>query len=292
MDTDGRFERLTDGIVELTVATAYGPRVVGFSLAGGTNVFAELGNLGIDLPDGRTYTLRGGHRLWVAPEVPELTYVPDDHPVAVESSPGRISLQATDNGETGIDKTIEMSVDAGIVTVTHTLRNRLAEVIGVAPWAITQLQPGGTAILPLPLDPVDQYGLQPNSSVVLWPYTGTADNPFVMKDRLLLLDAARRTQTKVGIALHRGWLAYSRDGLVFVKRSSHQPDGRYLDMGASGQCYSNPDFLELESLGEQTQLAQGESVTHIETWELHSIDPRTPPHEIPGLLDLDGGRPS
>ena len=92
---------------------------------------------------------------------------------------------------------------------------------------------------------------------MIWPYTGVADNPFVMHNRLVLLDADRSSATKIGVALERGWIAYVRNGVVFVKRSVHRTGARYLDLGASGQCYSNPDFIELETLGPQTHLEPG-----------------------------------
>ena len=258
-------------------------------MKGGENVFAELGDMGIDLPDGGKYHLRGGHRLWAAPEVPAVTYEPDDDEVTVaESADGLVVRQRGASGA-GIGKTIKVSLSDGAVRVTHALTNERSDTVDVAPWAITQLRAGGTAIIPLPLDPADAHGLQPNGSIVIWPYTGVADNPFVMHNRLVLLDADRSSATKIGVALERGWIAYVRNGVVFVKRSVHRTGARYLDLGASGQCYSNPDFIELETLGPQTHLEPGESARHTETWELHTVEPSTPPEQIPDILNLDGG---
>ncbi len=244
--------------------------------------------MGIDLPDGRRYTLRGGHRLWAAPEIPEITYEPDDEPVGIAVTSNQIVASGPSTASIG--KSITANLKNDRVEVVHTLTNQGGEQIDVAPWAITQLVPGGTAVVPLPEPLADPHGLQPNASVVLWPYTGVGDSPFVLRDRLLLLDGDRDTATKVGVALTRGWLAYVRNGIVFVKRAEHRSGGNYLDLGASGQCYSSPDFLELETLGELATLDPGESVTHVETWELHAVAADTPPHEIPALLNLDGGR--
>ena len=275
--------------VAIGVATAFGPRVTSLSEPGGDNIFAELGGMGIGLPDGRTYLLRGGHRLWVAPEVPETTYEPDAGPViAVETSTG-ISISQAASDAVGIEKTIDISLAGGSVVVTHTLTNRGNAPLRLAPWAITQLAVGGTAIVPLPRDLADPHGYQPNASVVLWPYTGVDDDPFRLHDRLILLDANRSTPTKLGTSLDRGWLAYARDGVVFVKWSQHIVGGTYVDRNASGQCYCSAEFLELETLGQLTDLEPAESATHVESWELHRVSPTAPPEDIPALLHLDGG---
>ncbi len=281
--------RLTNGTVELRVATGFGPRITWFSEPGGDNVLAELGDLGIDLPDGRTYLLRGGHRLWAAPEVPEVTYEPDNDPVLVTESPSQLKLQQSASETVGIEKMIGVSLQDDSAVLTHTLTNRAIHPLQVAPWAITQLGVGGTAIIPLRQDLADPHGYQPNVAIAIWPYSGVNDNPFLMHDRLLLVDGNRTTPTKIGTSLDRGWLAYSRNGLVFVKRSQHVDGGTYVDLDASAQCYAGADFVELETLGQFTSLEAGASVTHIESWELHRIDPTTPPQDIPSLLDLDGG---
>ncbi len=39
-------------------------------------------------------------------------------------------------------------------------------------------------------------------------------------------------------------------------------------MGCSSECYCNDQFLELETLGPKTKLNPGESVSHVEIWEL------------------------
>lgn len=259
-------------------------------MRGGLNSLAELGDLSIDLPDGRAFLLRGGHRLWAAPEVPEITYEPDNEPVSVERAAECITATQTAPATLAIGKSIEVSLVDGGVSLNHRLTNQGTVPIDVAPWSITQLPVGGTAIIPLRLEPADPNRLQPNSSVVVWPYTGVADDPYSTENRLLIVGGSRTSATKLGTSLDRGWLAYVRDGLVFVKRATHHPGGRYLDLGASGQCYAGPHFVELETLGQQTVLAPGESTTHRETWELHNVPTDTPPGLIPELLNLDRNR--
>ena len=109
--------------VGIDLATGFGPRVIALRPDGGDNLFAEFGDLGIDLPDGRRFLFRGGHRLWLAPEVPESTYEPDDDPV--DAGGDDISAYATGHGQ-GVEKTIRVSVnrDAAVVTVDHFVTNR------------------------------------------------------------------------------------------------------------------------------------------------------------------------
>ena len=284
-------EHLSNGSLELTVATGFGPRITEFALRDDRNSLAELGEMAIELSCGRAYRMRGGHRLWVAPEVPEITYEPDNDPVAVARSGDTVVVTQSAPPRVPIEKAMAVTLRAASVEIRHRVTNRGHQEVELAPWAITQLPPGGTALLPLPVEPADPHGLQPNASVVLWPYTAVNDSPFTIRDRILLLDAVGHEATKVGTQLIRGWLAYALDGLVFVKRAAHVAGGRYLDMGASGQCYSCLDFFELETLGEQQLIAPGAAVEHRETWELHRIDPETPHQEIPKLLNLDGGEP-
>jgi hypothetical protein len=123
--------------------------------------------------------------------------------------------------------------------------------------------------------------------IVLWPYTGETDTPFQLRDRTILLDSNRTSPTKVGISLDRGWLAYVREGLVFVKRAAHVTGSDYPDLGASGQCYAGADFLELETLGALLTLAPGERATHTETWELRRLDSPVAAAEIARSLNLD-----
>lgn len=221
--------------------------------------------------------------------MPEVTYAPDDHPVTVVESPSGIEVTGAADSTVGIRKKLSISLHDGSVHLTHQITNDSHEPRTVAPWAITQLPVGGTALFPLRTGTADPHGLQPNAEVVVWPYTGIDDTPFEMSKRNLLISSDRTAATKIGTRLDRGWLAYVHHDLVFAKWARHDPDGTYLDRGASAQCYSSPDFVELETLGPVVTLQPGESTAHEEVWRLYTIAPDTPPGAIPDLLELDGG---
>src|ERR1043165_757231 len=70
---------VTNGEIELVVTGDVGPRIMHFAFAGGANFFKEfddqMGTSGED-----AWQPRGGHRLWIAPEDPVLSYAPDNLP--------------------------------------------------------------------------------------------------------------------------------------------------------------------------------------------------------------------
>lgn len=249
--------------VGIDLATGFGPRVIGMRPAGHSNLFAELGDLAIDLPDGRHYCFHGGHRLWLAPEVPEITYAPDDDPV--DAGGDNLTVWAT--GRSGdVEKTIRIEVagEEAMATVDHAVTNGGDRPIRPALWAITQLRPGGTALLPFTTNPSDPHGLQASTGLVGWPYTDWAALEF--DDGVIYIDGTRETPTKVGTALSRGWLAYVIDGWLFAKYATVGESS--LDLGATGQIYACADFVELETIGVPLTLEPGETAQHREMWRV------------------------
>src|SRR5438128_10496425 len=76
--------RVSNGEVELIVTADVGPRVIRYGFVGGQNLFKEyaeqVGGAGEE-----KFQLRGGDRVWKAPEDPIATWAPDN--VAVEITP-------------------------------------------------------------------------------------------------------------------------------------------------------------------------------------------------------------
>jgi len=258
--------------VSLWVTTSVGPRILGLALQGGENLFAELPGVTFPCPGAGEYTVRGGHRLWYAPEHPPRTYLPDDAPVSVERTERGIVVTQPPEAGTAIQKSMAISLpgeDARAV-VDHTLSNQGSRPLELAPWAITQLRPGGTAILPQATDPADEYGVLPNRHVVLWPYTAV-DSPHVTwGGRYVLVEATMAAGAwKIGFPNPAGWLAYVLGDTLFVKQAAYSPAATYPDRGSSDECYCNHRFLELETLGPMLVLRPGRSVTHRETWAVY-----------------------
>jgi hypothetical protein len=263
--------KLENDALTLWVTESIGPRIIGLALQGGDNLFAELPDVTLDWPAGGTFFFRGGHRLWYAPEDPRCTYIPDDAPVTITEFESGILVTQPVEAQTGIQKSLTITLpghDARVI-VDHTLANRGAASVELAPWAITQLRPGGVAILPQPSEPADEHGLLPNRHITLWPYTSINSPHITWGDRFVFVRAVMRDGAlKIGFPNPAGWLAYAVDDTLFVKRAAYEPDADYFDRGSSSECYCNPHFLELETLGPRTRLAPGRSTTHREKWTL------------------------
>jgi hypothetical protein len=260
------------GNYELTIATQAGPRLVGFRRKSGPQLFADLADLMLEHPGIPDYALLGGHRLWRAPEIPSLTYLPDDTPVTIELNAGSVTVQGAPETD-GLVKRFTTSSNGDHVTVDHELRNAGSEPIDCAPWAITQMVPGGIAVLPQNHRLADPVGVQPNRSVVLWPYTdpGAPDITWG-REAILIAGSSDPAPLKVGQRNDRGWVAYAASGELFVKWTGpDDPTRTYLDLDATIQVYRNDKFVELETLGPPQLVAPGESLNHRETWAIYQI---------------------
>lgn len=266
--------RLSNGALTLVVTRSVGPRVLALHWQGSANLFAELPGLTLDGAARGRFHFRGGHRLWHAPELPARTYVPDDEPVEIEPVENGIVATAPVEPDTGLQKRLAIRLEGERVYLDHTLINHGLWPVECAPWAITQMRPGGVAILPQATLPADPHGLLPNRALVLWPYTDPASPSLRIGKAYLRVTApaGEEGRLKVGFPNPRGWLAYHLEGVLFVKRAPFDPQATYFDMGASTQLYAGTQFVELETLGPCSRLGPGGRVSHEERWELHGVD--------------------
>jgi hypothetical protein len=265
--------RLEDGDVAVVVTISAGPRVLGM-LVEGENLFAILPETTLDTPDGERFRFLGGHRLWVAPEIPSITYQPDDRPCAVTEVEDGVGVEAPADGAHLVKAILLRRTLDGWV-VDHIVRNASRRTITIAPWAITQLRTGGEAALPIA---PSENGPQADRSLVLWPYTDLGD-PRIRFDRNeVRVDAARNgPPLKLGAAPSDGRVAYRFGNHRFEKRMDVDPGATYPDRGAAVQVYLCDDFCELETLGPLETVPPGESLTHRERW---TVD-RASADEIP-----------
>jgi len=254
--------RIDGATSSLVVAVDFGPRIAGL-IVGDRNLFASLPQDTLDTPFGRPYRLRGGHRLWVAPEEPAVTYQPDDEPCAVTSVGDGLLVEASPDGA-GIAKSIAIvPTDDGWI-VDHVVTNHGSAPITVAPWAITQFRPGGRVTLALGRA---GEGLQADRALVLWPYTDLGDPRLSFVDDRVMVDAsAAGPAMKVGVAGSDGVGEYELDGVRVRKRITIDATAAYADRGAAVQTYVHERFCELETLGPLVELAPGDTTAHREAW--------------------------
>jgi hypothetical protein len=263
--------KLANGQVEVVVTTDIGPRVVRYGFVGGENILGELPG-STAATDKNTWQSWGGHRLWIAPEGQPKSYGPDNSPIAHTVTGGTIRLEQPVEPGTHIQKIIEVTLDAtGTgVTLRHTLTNRGQKPFELAPWALTVMNPGGTAIIPQEPYASHDTALLPARPIVLWHYTDLADARFRIGPKFIRLstDAGKEPPQKIGVGNKQGWVAYARNGLLFLKKTSYQDGKSYPDFGCNFEVYTAGNFMEVESLGYLQTLAPGQSAQHVEHWML------------------------
>ncbi len=272
---------LSNGDVELIVTLDVGPRVISYRLKGGKNVFKQyadqLGKSGEE-----SWQIRGGHRLWTAPERIKETYYPDNAPVkSVVEQPGLVRFIPPKETSTGLQKEIvlRLAKSGSKVVVEHRITNLGSKKVKLAPWALSVMAPGGIEIVPLPPHKPHPGGAKnatsdedywPNLNLVLWSYTDFRDPRLTLGSKYILLkqDKSAKGPIKFGLLNAMGWVGYLNDGTLFVKRFPYKKGATYPDRGCNYETFTNADMLELETLGPLRTLKPKQTVTLTETWQL------------------------
>jgi hypothetical protein len=263
-------------------------RIMGLTPAGGTNLLAHIPDFHpVPTPYGE-FHFRGGHRLWHAPESIPRTYIPEAAELTITDLADGVLLEAPTEVGTGIRKRIEIRLapDKPSVTLTHTLTNDGLWAVVLAPWAITQLRLGGTAILPMAVGFADPAGLLHNRQFSFWPYTRLNDPRLKLDDSVILFKADPLVPPfKLGYFNPHGWLAYWRDGVLFRKTFDVHAGLPHADNNCNAEMYCNDQFVELESLGPLTTLPPKAAIDLVETWELDD-DIDSLPEKIRNLIKI------
>ena len=241
--------RIDNSIVEIIATSDVGPRIISFKFKGKENLFyenpAEVGTSGAD-----TWVAYGGHRLWLSPELVKRTYYPDNFPVEVKKLEDGVQLISPVEKTTGIQKTIEIRVEANEpkVHVKHSMTNLGMWPVAFAPWALTVLGSKGVAVFPHPPRNHWPETMLPSHSVILWGYTRMTDPRWTWGDDYILLrqDTNQKHAQKIGLQNTSGWAAYVRNNTAFIKFFPYDANAKYEDLGCNLESWTNPDFLELE----------------------------------------------
>lgn len=261
--------RISEGPLELIVTRDVGPRVIRFGFEGGPNVFHEFPEQRGKM-SGPSWLSFGGHRLWHAPEVFPRTYAPDFDPVTHQWHDGKLTLTTEPEAATGLSKSIEVSLSGGRVTLRHALMNHNVWAVEAAPWCLSVMAGGGTALVPQE----DYYPhpdvLSPARPLVLWHFTKMNDPRFQWGERFIRLheDSKVPGKQKFGVLNRQGWAGYYNQRHLFLKTVAFDQGARYADYGCNCEIYTEAGFLEVETLGPLTKLEPGASVVHEEQWQL------------------------
>jgi hypothetical protein len=272
--------RLTNGDVEVVVATDVGPRILRYGFPGEENVLGEVPEAAKTTALGE-WKPWGGHRLWAAPEAVPRTYHPDNAPV--EAAGDRLTARLAGPVEvaTGLRKEMAVALcESGTdVVVTHRVWNLGLWPVEIAPWALTVVRGGGFAVVPQEsYAPHGDETLLPVRSLVLWSYSDLGDPRFGYSRKYVFVrcDPQAGAAVKLGLSNSLGWLAYALGGAIFVKRFAYDPAAAYPDRGSNAEVFTAGGYMELESLGPLSRVEPGAAAEHVERWSLHRCAALTP----------------
>jgi hypothetical protein len=152
----GKNLRLFNDAVEVIITLEVGPRIVSYRPLDGQNVFKL-----IDEEAGKSneegWKIRGGHRLWIAPEdfgkKDGLTYAPDNSLVehAIEDEfTVRVAQLIESPVKIRREMVITLERTGPKVTVEHRITHQSGPALELAPWALSVMAPNGYAVIPQP----------------------------------------------------------------------------------------------------------------------------------------------
>jgi len=272
--------RIFNNEVEVIVTLEVGPRVLGYRhLPSGENVFAhfpkQLGKV-----DETEWCIRGGHRLWLAPEHPELSYHLDNQAVSWRrnDTTGEVLIDSVLESPHRIRKTLGLLLadNGSRVTARHLVTNEGSSPITVATWALSVMQPGGLEIIPQPALGEHPRDLLPNRGMVLWPYTDLSDPRLTFGQKFWMLRQAEDyLPTKLGLAHREKWIGYVLNDSLYLKTFDHVAGANYPDGGCNFETFTNTEMLEIESLGPLVTLEPGQSTEHFEKWHVFPLTEQT-----------------
>ena len=276
--------RISNGEVELIVTSDVGPRIIRYSFVGGQNMFKEfdeqMGKRGES-----SWQARGGHRVWMSPEDPVLTYAPDNSPIHAEVKGDVLELTGNIEKETGLEKQmfVKLASTGPAVEVVHKITNKGAKPREFAVWALTMMAQGGVGIAAFPPRGTHEKDLAPTNPLAMWAYTDFSDRRWQFTSKYLLLrqDPKNTNAQKAGLFNRDTVGAYLLGSDLFIKRAAAQDARRHPDFGCSYETFTNEQFLEMETLGELSDVRPGASLGHTEHWSLQKNV------KIPAWTDAD-----
>ena len=205
-----------------------------------------------------------GSTFWTSPQK-EWNWPPvlefDKQAYQVEQNDGnRLVISSPVSERLGLSVGKDFSSDAadGAFVITYSIKNEGKEARRVAPWEITRVPNGDGVIFFAAADSIWPAGLM----------------NFETSDGAAWYQTDEAPQNRKVNADGRGWLAYSADGLLLVKKFQDLQSGQPAPGEAEVQVYVNrgKTYIELESQGAYTLLQPGESLRWTVRWYLLPVD--------------------
>ena len=268
--------KLSNSFAEVIVTLDVGPRIISYRPAKGRTVF-KLVNDQAGKSGEEEWKIRGGHRLWTAPEDfgkdDSFCYALDNS--EVEHAIGddftvRVSNLIVKPARIRREMIIKLAEASPKVTVEHRIVHEAGDSLEVAPWGLSVMAPGGYAVLSHPQFGTHPADYLPNRVMVIWPFTDLSDRRFRVGRRILRLTQSEGDPFKIGLRHPEGWAAYVLGDHLFIKSVPLIEGATYPDMGSNFETFTNSEFLELETLGPLKRISAGETLVHTESWVVFS----------------------
>lgn len=255
-----------NGAVEIAIPLSYGIRVARLALCGGENLFFAQPADMVDLTTPEGWRVRGGHRLWLAPES-ERVYYPDNEPVEWEAVDGGVRVTQPEDPWLRVRKRMTLRFGAGAqLRVVHSVENAGDSTLRCALWGISSMASGGVQRISLPRR---SGGYDPLHHLSLWDYTSLSDPRATYElDGITLRHAPLEQRYKIGVGHPLGAVEYENAGVCFSLESELRPGTQYPDGGVSYETFMCRHMVEMETLSPLGAIAPGERMEHHEVWTL------------------------
>ena len=254
-----------NGIIEVGIPLEFGLRIGHFSFIGEKNVFFEQPNDMEEFTTEDGWRIRGGHRLWIAPEA-DSTYCPDNEPIEYSISEDTITLTQKVDPWLQIIKTFILTFDGQKLHVTHKILNLSSDTLECSLWAITSVAPGGTEYIDLELrdDGMDHW-----HRISTWDFTNLGDpRATYTRDQIKIQFMDIGERYKIGVGHPYGPVCYENNGIVFKIHFDVYKDKIYPDANVSYETFFSKYMAELETLSPLINIGKNEEGEHTEVWEL------------------------
>lgn len=264
--------RLSNDAAEVIVAPESGGRVVAYCLGGKNALYTDPKLDGKSLATTKEWFDPDGGRFDIGPETGAIPQRPNLWIGAWQAEvTGRSELTLTSIEEKSVGlvltRVFRLDKKSSYLQVEQTMRNVSDKDVRYCFWSRTLVPAGGVAFLPL--NPKSKFA----KGWVTYPLEGRnvtdPQDPRVTVERGSFVLRPSGQSTKYGLDSLDGWLGYFRDGVVFAKRFTCFPGGKYVDgAGFSVEFYGNDALCELEPLSPEAVIKPGSSYRFDEHWWL------------------------
>ena len=254
-----------NGIIEVGIPLNFGLRIAHFSFVGEKNVFFEQPNDMTIFTTDEGWRIRGGHRLWLAPENPKI-YCPDNEPIEYSVENDAIVITQKEDPWLHIVKSFRLTFDGSRLSVTHKIVNLADEKLCCSLWAISVMAPGGTEYINFERR---DGGMDHWHRISMWDYTSLGDERATYtRDQIKIQHLPLDTKYKIGVGHPYGPVRYENGDIIFIKHFDIHHDKLYPDANVSYETFFSKYMVEMESLSPLGEISKGESMEHTEVLEL------------------------